>query len=380
MTITKTLATANTIVLIITYSLVILTLNQQQHYNSVLCLKPNSNQFSNTGEENESFKAIRLLHTKLDSDADGEVDDHESKKFLESGVGTNNNGYKLKYLHRDGKDPSISVDELWSAWKNSKVYAWSTDETVDWLVNFVELPQHSELFYENSINGTMLPRLATDSHFVSKLGILDPVDKSKISIKAMDVVLFGPPKVASNKFKDTIAYTISIVLIILLYAFYSRLRTAQQNLNLMQSKLHTMTKAEEQLSDLQRKLDDAFKAQEAVVIEKNKTPFQLKQLLQTTYNIESQHLNERKLNLEMKAAEIKIENQKLQKKKQTFLSLYKMAQDNILEENLNTMAEIKEAIAKVLKDICNRNERWRLIEELCGCSLDLKGGQITLTQ
>lgn len=39
-------------------------------------------------------------------------------------------------------------------------------------------------------------RLAvTNSQFLSNvLGIKDPIHKQKISLKAMDVVLFGPPK------------------------------------------------------------------------------------------------------------------------------------------------------------------------------------------
>lgn len=31
-------------------------------------------------------------------------------------------------------------------------------------------------------------------HYLSYLGIKDPIHKQKISLKAMDVVLFGPPK------------------------------------------------------------------------------------------------------------------------------------------------------------------------------------------
>lgn len=31
-------------------------------------------------------------------------------------------------------------------------------------------------------------------HYLSYIGIKDPIHKQKISLKAMDVVLFGPPK------------------------------------------------------------------------------------------------------------------------------------------------------------------------------------------
>jgi stromal interaction molecule 1 len=41
-----------------------------------------------------------------------------------------------------------------------------------------------------------LPRLAVNNlHYVSSvLGIKDPIHKQKIALKAMDVVLFGPPR------------------------------------------------------------------------------------------------------------------------------------------------------------------------------------------
>lgn len=394
--------------------------------------------------EIDSFKAIRSLHNKLDVDDDGEVDDLESKKFLESDkikVSDNNAGaystaHKLRYLHQDGKDRSISVDELWQAWKNSQVYNWTVEETVYWLANSVELPEYSQLFELNSVNGTQLPRLAADTHFISKLGITDPSAKSKISIKAMDVVLFGPPKLGNaSKVRDIIVVIVIMIAISSCYIFYSRLRASQQRLQSMQDSLESLQKAEDQMLDLQQELNKALKAQEAVATEKKnlehqlemqrqfsasslsdqgksisdnkgseldpgpqilkleeevrclrqelqesydamtakkfRAPFPLRTLLQATYNIESQYYYEKKLNLETKATDVKLRNQKLQKKKTSFLGYYKMAQENSLEEDINTIVEVKEAIMQVTKEIRERGERWKAIEELCGCSLNL---------
>lgn len=33
-----------------------------------------------------------------------------------------------------------------------------------------------------------------NNNYLSSIGIKDPIHKQKISLKAMDVVLFGPPK------------------------------------------------------------------------------------------------------------------------------------------------------------------------------------------
>lgn len=403
----------------------------------------------------DSYKAIRSLHTKLDVDADGEVDDFESKKFLESenknalfttktGAGDNNKA-KLRYLHQDGKDKSISVDELWHAWQSSQVHNWTVSETIDWLVNSVELPEYSGLFEQKAINGTLMPRLAADMHFISKLGITDPSAKSKISIKAMDVVLFGPPKLhgSNSKLRDIIVTIVILIAISTCVIFHSRSRASQKALQAMQDDLESLQKAEDQMIELQQELNKAHKAMDAVTNEKKnlehqlemqrqfsasslnsnsvssdnnvhsikvgdsnlgqeqeayvakledevkslrdelkdvndsvlakkfRAPFPLRSLLQTTYNIESQYYNERKLNLESKVAEAKLRNQKLQKKKATFLGYYKMAQENSLEEGLNAIAEVKEAIMQVTREIKEHTERWRAIEELCGCSLNL---------
>ena len=63
--------------------------------------------------------------------------------------------------------------------------------------------QKYDPFENENINGTMLPLLATgDSTFIKQLGITNPIHRSKITLKAMDVVLFGPPKEPSNLLKE----------------------------------------------------------------------------------------------------------------------------------------------------------------------------------
>lgn len=419
-------------------------------------------------DELSTYKAIRHLHTKLDVDADGEVDDLESKRFLESDVddgttthnkggggGAYSNAHKLKYLHQDGKDRSISVNDLWQAWKGSHVHNWTIDETVYWLSNYVELPEYSHLFVERSINGSVLPRLAGDTQFLNRLGITDPSAKKKISIKAMDVVLFGPPKFNSaSRLRDIFVFIITLMALSACFVFYNRSITSQRALQALQTNLESLQKAEDQMHDLQHELDKALKAQEAVLTEKKnlehqlemqrqfsassglsekgnswngsgsnrqqnsssensksgdttteggqdamymakleddvrllrkeleetytaiearrfRAPFPLRALLKATYEVESQYYTEKKLNLELKATEVKLRNQKLQKKKTSFLGYYKMAQEDSLEEDLNHIAEVKEAILQITKEIKERTERWKAIEELCGCPLDL---------
>lgn len=398
--------------------------------------------------ERDAYKAIRTLHTKLDVDADGEVDDLESKRFLEDGSNNKDGAYstahKLRYLHQDGKDRSISVGELWQAWKGSNVYNWTIDETIYWLTQYVELPEYAQMFQERAINGSVLPRLAADPQFLNRLGITDPSAKKKISIKAMDVVLFGPPKFGSSKVRDFFVGIVTVLALSSCYFFYNRATASQRALKALQTNLESLQRAEDQMAVMQQELDKALKAQEAVLNEKKnlehqleiqrnqfsvssnlaeqvmkksasganlingdmmsgqdaihvakleeeirnlkkeldetyranedkrfRAPFPLRALLKETYKIESQYYHEKKLNLESKATEVKLRNQKLQKKKTTFLGYYKMAQEDSIEEDLNTIVEVKEAIMKITKEIKERTERWKAIEELCGCPLDL---------
>lgn len=109
----------------------------------------------------------------------------------------------------------ISVRELWEAWLKSEVHNWTVEQTTEWLTTNVDLPQYANTFKIHRVNGATLPRyclnilqkrekskselnfrLAVNNmHYLNNvLGIKDPIHKQKIALKAMDVVLFGPPK------------------------------------------------------------------------------------------------------------------------------------------------------------------------------------------
>nr|XP_054755560.1 stromal interaction molecule homolog [Lytechinus pictus] len=139
-------------------------------------------------------EAIMMLHRQMDDDHDGDVEPSESDEFLRDELKYVDDFERHSQLHRNDKE--ISAEELWKSWKYSEVYNWTVDKTAKWLEDSVDLPQYAERFQNNGIEGSALPRLAANSHqFMSTiLGITDPLHRQKISVKAMDVVLFGPPK------------------------------------------------------------------------------------------------------------------------------------------------------------------------------------------
>ena len=77
-------------------------------------------------------------------------------KFLRDELKYENGYERHKAFH--GNDKHITVDELWKAWKSSAVRNWTVDETVEWLINTVELPQYVEHFQHNAVDGMALPR------------------------------------------------------------------------------------------------------------------------------------------------------------------------------------------------------------------------------
>lgn len=108
------------------------------------------------------------------------------------------------------------------------VHNWTTDDVELWLKDVVGLPQYLPVFKKYKIDGNTLPRyvylksclkgpiivfglwywsyfymfftvllyrlaLNTDHLIQNQLGISDQQHKNKLILKAMDLVLFGPP-------------------------------------------------------------------------------------------------------------------------------------------------------------------------------------------
>lgn len=118
-------------------------------------------------------------------------------------------------------------------------------------------------------------RLASSTSFSSSLGIKDPIHKQKLSLKAMDVVLFGPPK-HHNYVKDVIL-VLSLVLAIggCWFAFVQH-KYSQTHLKKMLKDMDSLQKAEEQLMSLQTELDKARHDQETARQEKQSLEQRLK--------------------------------------------------------------------------------------------------------
>lgn len=111
-------------------------------------------------------------------------------------------------------------------------------------------------------------------HYVSNvLGIKDPIHKQKIALKAMDVVLFGPPRGMLNKFqrinktlkrlntpltetgtrwKDYILVTLLLSAIIGCWYAYQQNKNAKRHLRRMAQDMEGLQRAEQSLQEMQK--------------------------------------------------------------------------------------------------------------------------------
>ncbi|MEQ2161709.1 hypothetical protein GOODEAATRI_012269 [Goodea atripinnis] len=172
------------------------------------------------GDENAflSFEAIRSIHKLMDDDADGTVDTMETDEGgpevsrpqsqtqqLPPGRPAHQCGGHVEHLEElrryflcaDGSGRFV----LYS------VYNWTAPQVEEWLVVSVELPQYAESFRKHQLDGKAMPRFHLSvpplprcrlavkniSLTVSLLKILDRSHVQKLQLKALDIVLFGPP-------------------------------------------------------------------------------------------------------------------------------------------------------------------------------------------
>ncbi|XP_053212443.1 stromal interaction molecule homolog [Panonychus citri] len=371
-------------------------------------------------DDKTGFEAIKWLHHQLDDDANGNVDITESDEFLRDELHYENANDRHRNFH--GNDKHISVDELWRSWRVSEVHNWTVDETLDWLSTSLELPQYVDIFLNHKVDGTTLPRLA-NHQFISAIGIKDPIHRQKISLKAMDVVLFGPPKM-HNYVKDIILVISCIIAIGGLWHGVITNRYSRKHLQKMLKDMDSLQKAEEQLQELQKELDNAKEEQRIATMEKahlqeilasemdnrnlqllregsisniddinrvqelaeelkiakeqltraetalmNKSwapPHKLQLWLQYTHELELRHYNSKRQAAESQLKAAREGCEKLKRKRSSFLGSFKVAHGSSIDDVDNRIHVAKAALSEVTRDLRERLFRWQQIEDLCG--------------
>ncbi|GIY52544.1 stromal interaction molecule 2 [Caerostris darwini] len=382
------------------------------------------------------YEAIRSLHRQLDDDANGSIDVAETDEFLRDELQYENGRHKERHKEFHGDDKYINVDELWQAWRISEVHNWTVDQTVEWLITQVELPQYEHNFRNNGVNGASLPLLAQNTHnFIShSLGIKDSINKQKIALKAMDVVLFGPPKYR-NYYKDVFLALSLVIAAGGCWFAYVQHKRSQTHMVKMMKDLDALQKAEDSLLDLQKELNKARQEQEIVSIEKQDlerrlqdeistarqkylehsvsegstemgdqsrllelerdlqmarndlreaekklearhwiAPTKLQHWLQLTYELEQRNYNAKKALAEQQLQAAKEGCEKLSKKRATFMGAFRIAHGSSIDDVDDRIVKAKSALFEVTNDLQERMNRWKQIELLCGVPIILNPG------
>ncbi|XP_029163693.1 stromal interaction molecule homolog isoform X2 [Nylanderia fulva] len=363
------------------------------------------------------LEAIKSLHSQLDDDANGNVDLSESDDFLREEL-QYEAGYERRqraFHHND--DMHISVRELWEAWLRSEVHNWTIEQTSEWLTSNVELPQYVPSFIQHRVTGATLPRLAVNNmHYLNNvLGIKDPIHKQKIALKAMDVVLFGPPK--GHSVKDLVLVTLLFGALIGCWYAYQQKKNSQKHLHRMMKDMESLHKAELALENLQKELERARMEQESAATEKQNLekrlqdeslglhtsysdlevsqlkaeiemlklelqraegeledrcwspPAGLQHWLQLTHEIENKAYTNKKIAAEKQLQQAREACEKLRKKRSSLVGAFVSTHGKSIDEVDKSIVEARTALNEVTNELKERVHRWKQIELLCGFNI-----------
>ncbi|XP_075958207.1 stromal interaction molecule 1b isoform X1 [Anarhichas minor] len=378
-----------------------------------------------------SFEAICSIHKLMDDDADGSVDTTETDGFLREDLKSHDSKAKHSSFHR--ADLHISVEDMWAAWKSSGVYNWTVQQVEDWLCVSVELPQYAETFRKLQLDGKALPRLAVKNTTLtlSVLKILDRSHAQKLQLKALDIVLFGPPPAGRHsRLKDLVLVLSVLTALGGCWFAYVQTRKSRDDLGKLVKDLEGLQRAEQSLLDLQEKLQKAQEEQRCVQVEKVKVeeelrseidsakqeaqrlrdlrqgtgnersrqkyaeeeldqvrmalrkaerelesrahwapPDALQKWLQLTHEVEVQYYNIKKQSAEKQLLQAREGAEKIKKKRSSLFGTFHVAHSSSLDDVDHKILSAKQALAEVTAALREKLHRWQQIECLTGFCL-----------
>ncbi|XP_055493409.1 stromal interaction molecule 1b isoform X2 [Leucoraja erinacea] len=373
------------------------------------------------------FEAIMSIHKQMDDDANGNVDVEESDEFLREDLNYQDAAAKHSTFH--GGDKLISVEDLWKSWKSSEVFNWTGEEVIEWLINYVELPQYEEHFRKLNINGHDMPRLAVNNLTLacSLLKVNDRSHRQKLQLKALDTVLFGPPLLTRHNHLKDFMLVVSIVIGVGGCWFaYIQNRYSKEHMKRMMKDLEGLQKAEQSLHDLQERLLKAQEEHRSVEVEKVNLeqklrdeinaakqeaqrlrelregtvnqlsrqkyaeeeleqvrmalkkaekelesrgswspPDSLQKWLQLTHEVEVQYYNIKKQSAERQLYIAKEGAEKIKKKRNTLFGTFHVAHSSSLDDVDHKILAAKQSLSEVTAALRERLHRWQQVEMLC---------------
>ncbi|XP_077427507.1 uncharacterized protein LOC144055429 isoform X2 [Vanacampus margaritifer] len=385
-----------------------------------------------------SLEALQSIHQMMDDDKDGGIEVEESVEFIIEDMKQQQTN-KHSHLHRE--DQHITVEELWKGWKSSEVHNWTQDDVIRWLREFVELPQYERNFKDFKVNGNTLPRIAANepSFLSGQLRVQDQRDKQKLNIKALDVVLFGPPTRPPHNYMKDLLLIVSVVMGVG-GCWFAQVQNKSSKIHItkMMKDLESLQRAEQSLLDMQEQLERAQEEKRNVAEEKQYLEEKmrdeimgaqeeahrlqelrqgavselsrlryaeeelvqvrgalrqaekdmhatwtasdvLQQWLQLTHEVEVQYYNVKKHSAELQLATAKEEAEKIKKKRSSVLGTLHVAHSSSLDQVDHKILEAKNALSEVTACLRERLHRWQQIERISGFPIIRNPGLSNLT-
>uniref|UniRef100_A0A8C2WCV9 Tromal interaction molecule 2a n=1 Tax=Cyclopterus lumpus TaxID=8103 RepID=A0A8C2WCV9_CYCLU len=385
-----------------------------------------------------SLEALRSIHQMMDNDQDGGIEVEESLEFIMEDMKQQQTN-KHSHLHRE--DQHITIEELWRGWKLSEVHNWTQDDVLRWLKDFVELPQYERNFKDFRVNGNTLPRIAANepSFLSGHLRVQDQRDKQKLNIKALDVVLFGPPTRPPHNYMKDLLLIVSVVMGVGGCWFATaQNKSSKFHIARMMKDLESLQRAEQSLIDLQEQLAEAQEEKRNVAEEKQnleekmrdeimgaqEEAYRLHELrqgavselsrlryaeekllqvrgalkqaekdmqasstasealqlwLQLTHEVEVQYYNVKRHRAELQLAIAKEEAERIKKKRSSLFGTLHVAHSSSLDQVDHKILEAKNSLFEVTACLRERLHRWQQIERLCGFPIIRNPGLSNLT-
>uniref|UniRef100_A0A671NNF3 Stromal interaction molecule 2-like n=1 Tax=Sinocyclocheilus anshuiensis TaxID=1608454 RepID=A0A671NNF3_9TELE len=386
-----------------------------------------------------SLEALQHIHREMDDDQDGGIEVEESVEFIIEDMQQQQQANKHSKLHHE--DQHITLEELWKGWKSSEVHNWTQEDVLRWLREFVELPQYEKSFKELHVNGNTLPRIASNepSFMSTYLKIQDQQHKQKLKLKALDVVLFGPPTRPPHNWMKDLVLIVSVVMGIG-GCWFAKVQNKASKIHIskMMKDLESLQRAEQSHRDLQEQLEKAQEEKRTVAVEKKNleekmrdeiqgaqeeanrlhklrdgavseltrlwyaeeeleqvrdalkraekdmqylwsVPESLQLWLQLTHEVEVQYYNVKKQSAEQQLATAKDEAEKIKKKRNSVFGTLHVAHSSSLDQVDQRIMEAKNALAEVTACLRERLHRWQQIESLCGFPVMKNAGLPSLT-
>ncbi|XP_066988444.1 stromal interaction molecule homolog isoform X1 [Macrobrachium rosenbergii] len=399
-----------------------------------LCLVP---------EEVPNYEAIKTLHSQLDDDRSGDIDVTESVDFLKEELQYAKGYEKRQKVFHYNNDQYISVRELWTIWKKSEVHNWTVEQTVAWLAETVELKQYAQKFYENAVNGSVLPRTilsvitsgserrdsrymlerlaANNEQFLTKeFWNRDPKHRSKITIKAMDVGPIWSPKESGSHVKDLVLVTLLTLALIGCFKAYQRNREYEKQLSDMLTDMEKLREAEENLQQLELRMNSDVATPEADLLVENNSrhaeelqqlkiqleqerekneqmkeqmkrgleeaemedhhwsaPLELQHWLQLTYERERIAFEKKQIAAREQFAQAREMCEKLNHQRRSLMGVLASVHGKM--DNVDqSISRARTILEEVTQELSEKNQRWKHIEILAGCSITTNAGLHTL--